>query len=492
MKIDLSLGDPILPFKALIRRAFRDAQKTAHTYEFPNQFLHPLEALFAWEILGDMTAYFTSRGLHEKGWSGLGFRNIYLTAGGTTGAYESVIRILAEDVQKQNTEKKAKIKPVILMPVPSYGFFFAQPERHGIEVVKIPRDLSRGGFLDPRLVHQAILKVNSEGKRVVAYYDQTPHNPLGFVRSREETEKIAMLLRHHSDEYREEDFARFKTTILPWSGPASRIRVIDDLIYDGLTYDGEPVFSFAHVPEMFQDTFVLAGVSKSGFVNGRAGVVIAHDHDIEKIHYLHRATNYLAPMIGVWALHHFFNDKAAQKSEREAYQAKVREIYRFNGVFMKALINGLPHMEAVEEHDTKRMENLLMRHSRMARQEAKARLNRGIARVKVITTPKAGFFHLLDFSALKGMQYPLIYTRRSYGDDPIVKDEGDIEDVMNKNGLNMASGQWCGLPNDTIICRVTFALSPKAIIEACAKLENAMKIFQPAAAPSSTRQLIPA
>jgi aspartate/methionine/tyrosine aminotransferase len=499
MKIDLSLGDPILPFKTVINRAFSDARKTAHQYEFPNQFLAPWENEFAHKVLNTIREYFTAKGIYEAGdWSGLNHDQIYLTSGGTTGAYELIIRRLAEQVEKLKISTGQNFKPVILMPVPTYGYFFDQPEKYGIEVVKIPRDLKRDGFLDPPLVLKTIQKLHKQGKRVVAYYDCTPHNPMGFVRSREETETFAKIFRDLSENYREKDqkaaLKMHKGESSYYHGrSASRVRVIDDLVYDGLTYDGSPVFSYAQVPEFFKNTFVLAGISKNGFVNGRAGIVIGDEEDIRSIHNVQKTTSYLPPMAGVWGLHHFFNDAAMQKAEREAYQIKVREIYRFNGLLMKALINGLPNMEPVDEKDQKHMENLLMRHQHISRQEASSRLRQGMPHVKVITSPKSGFFHLIDFSALKGMCYDFSYTRRDYPGSPaIVKDERTLHDVISRFGLKFAAGSWCGLPTEDMIMRATFAMTPQKIIEACDILKQAMQVYQPAPSSKPTQELIPA
>jgi len=273
-KLDMSLGDPIKSFDFLARDAFERAMQL---YEPAQQYLK-------------------SRGFVSAGWRGVPNGDLLFMGGGTTQAFSMIMRHLGDDIRKQNKRiahrqleaETEQIKPVILMPTPTYGMFFAQPKKEGIEVVHLPREMENGGRLNPALVVDTVEALHESGKRIVAFYDSNPHNPLGLIRDEEETRALAAIFNHYSDQYFEQDRAAFRqerlqpelpfddifgvrTHHLIWEGPASRIRLIDDMVYWGLEHEGaaQP-FSFARVDAQSQkNSFVLFGPSKAGLASAR-------------------------------------------------------------------------------------------------------------------------------------------------------------------------------------------------------------------------------
>jgi aspartate/methionine/tyrosine aminotransferase len=474
--MDFSLGDPARPFRAAAAYAFARAAEDVHKYQFPNP-VNPDNRRVR-EALEPIRAHFSARGIHPQGWSGLGYDGILMTGGGTTEGFSLICRMLAADVRAENAARARlspalpALDPVILMPVPTYGFFQQQAPRHGLGVITVARDLAAGGALDPRAVHETILTANAAGKRVVAFYDSNPNNPLGLIRERAETEKLAQLFAWHSRAYarQEEESGRS----FRWSGPASRIRLIDDMVYDGLEYKGRPrAFSFAQLPESFADTLLLAGTSKAGLAGLRAGLVIAAAEDIRRLRDRQVDDCYFPHLPAMHALSAFFNDAAPFARSRRAHLRRMAQSHEVAGRYMKALMSGFESLEGGTEEELDAMAARLARSRKIAPEAARAALASGVPGVKVITAPQAGFFHLLDFSGWTGRFYEYRGRRRE------VENEWSLQDLFESPNLHAASGTFMGLDFERMILRVTFAKPLADIERLAAGLEKAQARLEP-------------
>ncbi len=277
-KPDMSLGDPLYPFRSAARYAFAQAARDLNKYQFMAQGRSQPEVERTYRAISE---HFTARGIRPPDYTGLSYSHFTMTGGGTTEAYNLVIKLLADDVREQNRKYQRDLKPVILMPIPTYGFFMLQPEREGIEIVTIERPLDGKGHITPELLKKALIETYEKGQRVIAYYDSNPNNPLGIIRGEEETRALAKVFRDVKPYYQRDDelaLEKWQETQEPieidmmgskfktkrgqlWDGPASRIRIIDDIVYDGLEYGDKKPFAFAQIPQLYKDTFTLAGPS---------------------------------------------------------------------------------------------------------------------------------------------------------------------------------------------------------------------------------------
>ena len=493
--LDFSEGNPALPMTRVANYAFRQSSKDLNSYHFMNNcgWRTPVG-----KILHGIGEYFTARGIHPAGWTGLGNDSMLMTGGGTTEGYELIIRVLAQSVREEEKRSGREIKPVILMPVPTYGFFFHNPENYGIEVVKVERDMKNGGRLDPQTLIETIKRVNAEGKRIVAYYDCNPHNPLGLVRGREETEELARIFMSLNRLYRkrDDDFLSAKNkgckngietdmgTFYPgylWDGLGARVAIIDDMVYDGLEYEGAAKpFAFAQLRDgyrdLFKDTFTLFGLSKVGLTNVRAGLVAAHYEHIHTLLQIQKDTSYFPPKIAMHALEGFFSLKEPFKTWREEHLKKMNALHEFNGKFLKALVNGLSDVPESTAQDRREMVEILIRAQGVTKKQALARLNGGIAGLRVTTSPQAGFFHMIDFSALKGRRCTLEDCQHK-----VLEDGYGMKELGDAARLAFASGTWAGLNDEGFGVRVTLAKSPGEIAELANRLEWMVGQTKPAA-----------
>jgi hypothetical protein len=154
--INLSHGDPLFPFTELFRTASRHTQSQLTQYN-PNSYLGENFSGRYRRALEPIHKYVNDRGLKRPNWTGVGLDSLLMIDGGTTRGFEMVMRCLLADVAERNerirhlTQKKNQnlrpIRPVILMPMPTYGHFIwllnQNPELgKQVEIIPINRDPS--------------------------------------------------------------------------------------------------------------------------------------------------------------------------------------------------------------------------------------------------------------------------------------------------------------------------------------------------------------
>lgn len=498
--LDMSLGNPLHPFRSAAQYAFREATKDLNQYRFMNRGSGDPEIRRVYHAVCD---YFTERGLYPPGWTGLPFDHCSLMGGGTTEGYNLVIQLLIQDVMQERQRLNRTIKPAILMPVPTYGFFMHAPAQWGIEVIPIARDLKTNGHLTKQQLLDAVKDAHKKDFRIIAYFDSNPNNPLGTIRGERETRDLAevfLALRAH---YRREDekaLEKWQETqpgteidilgkpqkIKPgyvWDGPASRVRIIDDMVYDGLEYGDKKAFAFAQISELYKDTFTLTGPSKAGLANLRGGIVIANSDDIHPLERLRINNNYFPSRPTLAALEAFYSVKEPFASARQKHMANMNQDHRFHGLFMKALVNGLGKLKEATAEDREKIISTYAHLENCTEEKAERELKRGIKGIKVITTPEAGFFHLVDFSGLRGGTYQSPHNHWQH--DKPFEDDYSLMDILEYGQhIGSCNASWMGLPKDALISRATFAIPLEDILEYTKRLRQAVQTITLKKAPA--------
>lgn len=492
--IDFSLGDPLKPLTEIANYAFAETLKSAAHYHM-NTYTNLLQQ----NILSATSNYFTNRGIYRKGYYGLGSDRQLITGGGTTEGYELIIRAIAEDLNRRAKATGEDLKPVIVMPSPTYGFFTRNPVGYGIECAFVPRALDNAGRLDPEAVREAFERIDRDGKRIVAWFDSNPNNPTGLIRERGETAALARIIMDMSARYLKRDEEILLNDNIPGGyqfrdSLSARIRIIDDMVYDGLQYEGQPEpFAFArlnHEDEfdgIFDDTFTLFGPSKAGLPGLRTGLVIGNDRFInDYLRQLQIETCYAPSYPAQHAVRAYFTDDEPHVSIRREHLARTNARYAFNGKFMKALVNGFEDGDGITDAEKERMIDIVECCKGIDRHEAAAQLRNGIPGLRVITTPQAGFFHLLDFSGFRGRHYDnALHPRKHFYGTTEFKDDDSIINIMDTLRMQVCGGSWMKLPIDALVSRVTFARPVKDIVELADRLGWAVKQLKPTQAPAN-------
>lgn len=513
--INLSHGDPLFPFTELFRTASRNSQSNLTQYN-PNTYLGENFSGRYRHALLPIHNYINDRGLKRCDWTGVGLDSLLMIDGGTTRGFEMVMRCLISDVvernrhihdmNESNNDNIAPIRPAILMPVPTYGHFIwvlnQNPELgKQVEIIPINRDPLNDWCVDTNHMIETIKKSIADDKRIIAYFDSNPNNPTGHVRDREETKRIGDVISDLNEFYMCQDSTVDKENIsetkpkdteesflsslfaarskMFWNGPSANVHIIDDMVYDGLQYDSSQSHcTFSEVMDKYKYCITLMGTSKNGLASMRAGLIIATSNIMNDLRNMDRNSNYVASDMTLNILSLFFNNSAEREQKRLAYQKKAITHYRFAGQFVKALINGIDSvLTDLSKSDAKRMHDILRATQNLTAEEARTVLKSGIKGIKISTNPQAGFFHLLDFSGLKGMGFSV---EKNWGATyRVLESEHDFTDLCNKMGLSLASGSYMGTPKDICSQRLTYALPLPEIIRATERLKLIVRTCKP-------------
>ncbi len=469
--IDASIGDPALPFKTAAQYAMEQSLKTLNQYDNYGTVAHHM----AEQI---MDFFDRELGIVRPNWSGVGLDS-YAYTNGITEGYDGLLNIFAKETEQYNRLTKQNLKPAIIMPIPTYGIFFAQPEKFGIEVIKLQRE--EDGSVDPEKLLELLRAENKAGKHhIVGYYDSNPNNPTGHIRDAAETQALADVFIRYNDYISYQKDKMTKTMKNPLYRELrelpNTIKVIDDMVYLGLEYDGRKAAAFMSIEEMYDNTIILAGGSKIGLTGLRTGIMIGSEHYIKKYKEDRALRQYFPSTVNMHALTPTFPTKAEHLKMRTDHLHQLNAVHLFSGKLMKALINGIDDVDTTSA-ERKKMISHVARARNIGLVEAKKQLQDGILGINVTTTPQAGFFHMLDFSAFKGHH---IKENIRYGDKYEIgklKDEWDLKWMHRDVGLQFCSGAGCGYQSEDLIMRTTFAMPPRDIIKLVDRLQESIDVY---------------
>lgn len=480
-RVNLSGGEAAFAFQSLAADVFSDALPDLHRYFVSD--LGYIAIPTPGPALMTIVPHLQRRGFlpREHMFPTRLVHRLLMLGSGVTEGFEYILGVLEADVDAERRRSGRAIEPAMLFPVPTYGYFIAAAEKRGIAPVLIRRDLHCGGALRPEDVSAAFERADREGKRVVAFYDCNPHNPLGIIRGPEETAALARVIAEITETYRQRDSAAGRDAPDDregtWEGPAARVRIIDDLVYEGLEFPGEaPGTSFAEIEEIRDDVILLLGLSKLGLAGLRAGLMVADPDLIRRAYPLQNASSYFPNLPAMRAIERFYRDEEPYRSWRTAHLDALTRTHEYRGKLMHALIDGLDRVPGVSTAERETMVRTVARHTGIDRTAALGRLERGIGRVRVLTRPRAGFFHLLDLSAVRGMRFRLASGEIT---GP-VEEETALEQIEQEAGFHVCFGVWTGLEATDMIQRVSFAVPEDEIIAAVERLEEILSRFEPA------------
>lgn len=463
-RIDVSIGDAALPFNAAARYGYESAAAVINQYDNYGEYSRE-RAYTVQKFLND------EAGIKRPGYTGVG-NDCFTFTNGTTGGYALAIEALAEEALEYNKFAKQKRKPVVIMPVPTYGLFFPHLREHGIEIVTIDREPN--GSVDPVKLHNLMVRLHKgRRKKIIAYYDSNPNNPTGYVRGMEETKALAdVFLRHNGYlRYIKDKIRNRVGSRACWELHyiSNEIKVIDDMVYMGTEFGAEKATPFMAIKEMFPHTFMLAGGSKIGLAALRTGVLIADQKYTDRFREKSSKLQYFASPVATNALEVVFPNTDEHKLARQTHLDEMNAYHRFSGLLMKAMINGIDDVD-VTEGEHQRMREIIMTVRHVDAKEAEQMLADGVKGVTVTTSPQSGFFHLLDFSELKGRLYHNPKNWDSTSTEKI-KDEWALDSLQRTANIKFCSGTFTGLPIDKMIVRTTFAIPPEQVVEVIDRIE---------------------
>jgi|TARA_R110002126_G_scaffold13118_1_gene56262 aspartate/methionine/tyrosine aminotransferase len=466
-RIDASIGDPCRAFKEAAQYAMDKVMTTLNQYDNYGDVAHYMPT----QIMDFFDREFD---IKQPGWSGVGLQS-YAYTNGITDGYDSLLAIRLAHAKTFNKTTGTNLKPAIIMPVPTYGIFFAQPEQMGIDIIKLQREPD--GSVCPEKLLELMRSIEKKGEQqLIAYYDSNPNNPTGYVRGQEDTEKLAAVFVRYN-EYKSRQKKELLLTLNRDQFRALRdtpttLLAIDDMVYLGLEYTDKKPMPFLNVSEMYDNTVMLAGGSKIGLTGLRTGVMIGSEKYVEAYKKEKKLKQYFPSTLNMHALTPVFPSEDAHIKMRKKHLKALNTKHQFSGLLMKAIVNGLDDVE-ITTAQREKMISLYSNIKKISTVDAEERLSKGIHGINITTTPQSGFFHLVDYSAFKGM--PFIEQKRYY--EPIIgtlKDEWDLQTMHREAQLGFCAGEHCGYTRDDMIVRTTFAMTTREVIALTSRMEYAI------------------
>ncbi len=363
---------------------------------------------------------------------GLSVNNLTMCAS-TSQAFNYVIDVIARPYD------------VIITTAPNYGLFILKPERLNVNVEVVPLLEEDNYLINPKRLDDKVKEINDELRvkykdldyvpRVVAYLNSNPNNPLGNYMGELDKDRLEELGKVIKD---------------------NNMFIIDDLIYRDICFDNDIAKPVASLSGMFKNTISLFGLSKSyGMASLRAGFVVADEIIIREIvNKIFRELDAVPAIIGE-ALSGAFG---SSEIEYDKYFRKLREEYKYRYNLFKTMVLGINCCD-------KKYHNRVVKS--IKRYASNYDANKGIDGVKIKCDVKAGFFIVLDFTALRGKRY----------EDGIINSDEDLLIYLYKKiNLRYLIGKSIAWPNeDELVGRFTFAKSEEEIVEMLDKLKMALE-----------------
>lgn len=360
----------------------------------------------------------------------IGINNI-LFAYSTTHAFHLILKAILKD------------EDVVLMTGPNYGLFAVKPEIIGNRALVINLEEEDDFLPNPQKLDKKIKEINKKLEekfkgsdyipRVKAFLNENPHNPLGKVMSAKNRELLKEI-----------------GTVCKNNG----VFVIDDLIYRDLSYD-EKALPMASIPELFNNTITLMGISKAyGLASLRAGFIIGPEEIVRCIANEIEESMDSMSVLQTAAVTGVFNGSIRREREANRYLRKVINIYQYRLKLLEALIYGIDFIK-----DEKLMRKIAKDIELYAKNpEISNYIKSGIPHLKLRdhTIPESGFFAIVDFSYYKG---------KKHKDTTIHNDMDFIKFLYSLTKIKIIMGSNMSWPyEEEIIGRVNYGLDKKALI----------------------------
>ncbi len=443
--IDLGGGNPISfkPFPLSIE-AMKKSLEDEHLYRYPytegdDRIRKVLLDYVEKEGFINMEPY-SYKDVDEKG---LSVHNLTFLPS-TSIAFNILINIIS------------KPGDVVLIPGPNYGLFTIRAERAGAEVELLPLSKEDHFLVDPEKlankiddINESLQKVYHRRKgyvpRVVAFLNTNPNNPTGKVMGEKEADRLKQI------------------------GEVCLKRgafVIDDLVYRDISFDEENLAKpMATIPGMFRNTISLFGLSKSyGLASLRAGFVVADEIIIREV--INRIFQEMdsAPDIVGQALKGAFNASSKREEAYNTYFRELRSLYYEKYQLLKALVEGINTVDqSLVDKVRKEIEDVLKEESSLM-----------LEGLPYVSFPKnleveSGFFAILDFTKVKGMQYQ----------NEVINSEKDLLTFFYKTcRIRFLVGQSISWPYpEELVGRVTFAMESSRLIKAFNEMRKALLLL---------------
>jgi len=315
---------------------------------------------------------------------------------------------------------------VVLFTSPCYGLFTYMPERIGAETRFVKLKKEDGYIINPIEIKKTIISINKELRekykdldyipRVVAFVNENPHNPIGYVLTKKDLNLIKKLNKVCYD------LGTF---------------IIDDLVYQGTEYNNELALPCAIFPKYFNNVITLYGTSKTFCIPGvRAGFVVANEKVIYEIRnqMFYSIDSY--SLLNEQILTSIFNSNTYKDEEHIKFLDNNVNLYRYNYNYIKSICD--------------KDDNLLSL----------------IPEIDV----NSGFFAIINFSGYKNKKY------KKY----LIRSEKDLLCFLYEYGnIRFITGEaMCWPDSEQLIGRITYSINTEDLKIALNNLVDTLSLLR--------------
>ena len=347
---------------------------------------------------------------------------------------------------------------VVLFSGPTYGLFCYIPERHNAITKIVPLSEEDDWKVNPCVLEQYIDQLQEElhkvqmdfaleyTPRIAAYVNINPSNPTGRIMGSDDKERL-ISLKKLSKKY--------------------GFFIVDDIIYRDLSFPSKQLaLPLATIEGPNDNIITMMGASKAyGLAGARAGMIIADEIVIRGIRNLVFQLMDSTPLYVGAILSSIFNTSEVRDKCYQVYFSTLNQAYYEKWLLVKGMVCGGNSLEASEQRV---LNTILSGYSNDKKEEILSPIP-GIKFAGNIE-PDSGFFALLDFTELKGLQYKNL----------VINTERDILLFFYLYAYTkLLMGASIGWPHkNEFIARVSFAMEDSALIHMFSQIRNAVKLLK--------------
>lgn len=424
---------------------------------------------------------------------------IHFTNGGVTKAFNDTISTIIDEfeaIQKIRKTIAREQRGIILVPMPTYGLFLDSIDRitAGKNIKIVPVKRRDNGSVDMLSLETQINVCEMNGDRILAYFDNSPLNPTGYIRTRAETFDAASVIAKASNKQLEKEMAFYlsKTKKLDSKGgpkalndilfyyvetPLSSITIIDDMAYEGLEMNARrKPFSFGQCgEETAKATVVLKGISKIGMPGLRIGMLIGHPH-IAAYLTKHQVTKeFSANSMGVDVMATRYGT-GPQRNMFKRHEKKLRENHLLAAKRVQAFFKGLDNVPELTARERLDLVFYYAVHHRIPMDVSERMLKEGLPNFQIAGIPESGFFQCVNCEALKDRTLAL--EMPGYMPEEYTLGNGDtLYWAFRAFEIKVVTGNAMGLSNDSFLARISFSLPEKDMFTLYDRLRDMHEYF---------------
>lgn len=417
---------------------------------------------------------------------------IHFSSQGVTGCFNKLLddTINCYDRMKRLLGDHHPYKgSAMLVPVPTYGLFLDQMRdkagKAGIYVVTIARH--ENGAVNFQDLENKMELLQTAKIKPLMYYDNTPNNPTGYLRTKEETLRVADFF-HKISCNMWEDYGRrlahihgngFSDRQYDEIASQANILIVDDMAYSGLEFsERDRSFSFG---QELCDSVTMFSLSKIGAPGMRAGMMIgnstATENTINRVNLEQLYTEFCATGFTVDSLCAVFEKADGRDGFLKDHRRALRERHSFHAGLMECFFNGIDHVRTLSAAQKQDIVESYAAFKDIEPDTARTVLERGLPFFTLDKRPPSGFFYMLDCDNLRGRSIYVKNNERSGAENIEIDRSAHVNTVFEAFGIDIVPAHRMGHREDALKVRVSLSLEREDLFRFYDRMQDMQAFF---------------